>query len=223
MKLTKLHGGTVIATIEGDTHIGKWAIEAGRLDHDQNMLPLLRPYIPKGGTVVDAGAFIGDHTVFYARCVGSAGHVHAFEPNTQAFECLHYNTRALPVTCHNAGLSNTAASATVCKDDNAGASHLSDGQGCRVFPLDDLALPRLDFIKLDIEGFEVMALRGARDTIQRCRPTMLVEVNEGALQRQGYSALHIFAELHLLGYRWRNIYKDQPLSGDQFDILCTPA
>jgi FkbM family methyltransferase len=223
MLLTKLPNGNTIATIEGDTHIGRWAIEAGRVDHDQNMLPLLRPYIPKGGTVVDAGAFIGDHTVFYADCVGPRGQVHAFEPNADAFECLHYNTKGLPVTLHNAGLGIAPSTASIAHSDNAGASHLTEGTSCRIITLDSLSLPRLDFFKLDVEGFEVMALRGARETIQRCRPVMLIEVNAGALARQGYEPLHIFAELHKLGYQWRNVYAKEPLSGDQFDILCEPT
>lgn len=222
MKITKLSSGRTIATIEGDTHIGKWAIEAGRLDHDQNMLPLLKPYIPDGGIVVDAGAFIGDHTVFYARCVGDRGHVHAFEPNADAFACLHYNTSGLPVTQYNAGLGAEPSLQGISRSNNAGASHLIDGNGCRIIDLDSLHLDRLDFFKLDVEGFEVMALRGAKDTIARCKPVMLIEVNTAALQRQGYTPLHIFAQLHMHGYQWRNVYRDHPLSGDQFDILCEP-
>ena len=222
MKLTKLPSGRTIATIEGDTHIGKWAIEAGRLDHDQNMLPLLKPYIPKGGVVVDAGAFIGDHTVYYARCVGPSGHVHAFEPNLAAFECLHYNTNGLPVTVYHAGLSDKDGAAGIATAMNAGASHLKDGKGCKLIALDSLGLDRLDFFKLDVEGFEVMALRGAKDTIARCKPVMLIEVNTAALQRQGYEPLHIFAQLHMHGYQWRNVYRAQPIAGEQFDILCEP-
>jgi FkbM family methyltransferase len=222
MKITKLSSGRIIATIEGDTHIGKWAIEAGRLDHDQNMLPLLKPYIPKGAVVVDAGAFIGDHTVFYAACVGPSGRVHAFEPNVAAFKCLHYNTTGLPVYVYDAGLSDKGGSAAIAPAMNAGASHLKDGEGCKLIALDSLGLDRLDFFKLDVEGFEVMALRGAKDTIARCKPVMLIEVNTAALQRQGYTPLHIFAQLHMHGYQWRNVYRDHPLSGDQFDILCEP-
>ncbi len=175
MKLTTLPSGKIIATIEGDTHISKWAIEAGRLDHDQNTLPLLAPYIPKGGTVVDAGAFIGDHTVFYADRVGPAGQVLAFEPNFAAFECLHHNVQWMPVTCHHAGLSDATSTAAIATDINAGASHLTDGKGCALLALDSLNLQRLDFFKLDVEGFEVRALRGAKDTIHRCRPVMLIE------------------------------------------------
>ena len=62
-----------IATIESDLCISKWVRESGRLDHDQNMLPLLKPFIPLHGVVFDIGAFIGDHTIFYSNRVGDKG------------------------------------------------------------------------------------------------------------------------------------------------------
>jgi len=222
MKLTTLPSGKTIATIDGDTHIGKWAIEAGRLDHDQNTLPLLAPYIRYGGTVVDAGAYIGDHTVFYADYVGPQGRVIAFEPNIEAFQCLHHNVQGLQVTCHHAGLSSAASNAKVVKSANGGASFLTEGNGVPVIALDMLNLQELHFFKLDIEGWEMEALKGARATIARCRPVMLIEVNEHALQRQGASVAELLAYVDALGYTYRNIYDHEPMEGPQFDILCKP-
>ena len=45
----------------------------------------------------------------------------------------------------------------------------------RLFAIDDLALPRIDFIKIDIEGMEMEALCGAAESITRCKPQMLIE------------------------------------------------
>ena len=61
MKITK----EGIAILENDTHISKWVEESGKLDHDQNDIPLILKYINEGDTVVDCGAFIGDHTIAY--------------------------------------------------------------------------------------------------------------------------------------------------------------
>ncbi len=160
--------------------------------------------------------------MFYADRVGPAGQVLAFEPNFAAFECLHHNVQWMPVTCHHAGLSDATSTAAIATDINAGASHLTDGKGCALLALDSLNLQRLDFFKLDVEGFEVRALRGAKDTIHRCRPVMLIEVNESALSRQGVDAYDIFAELDGLGYTWRNVYKGHKMEGPQYDIICFP-
>lgn len=213
-----------IAVIEGDTHISKWVEKAGRLDHDQNMLPLLREYIPKGGTVIDVGAFIGDHTVFYAECVGPRGNVIAFEPNPPAFDCLVHNTARYPhVKCLNHAASNELGHVVIQDEFNSGASYAVPGDGpISCILIDNPGLLRCDFIKFDCEGFEVRALKGAFATIRKHRPTMLIEVNAGALERQGCTPQDIFSILAHLNYRWRNIYPNQPCKGPQYDILCEP-
>ncbi len=54
-----------IAVIEGDEYLSKWVIDSGRLDHDQNSLPIILAYIKEGYTVIDAGANIGSHALAY--------------------------------------------------------------------------------------------------------------------------------------------------------------
>lgn len=223
MKLTKLPSGKIIATIEGDTHIGRWAIESGRLDHDQNTLPLLRPFIPQGGTVIDVGAFIGDHTIFYAECVGPTGAVVAMEPNDAAFFCLKHNMQAHGnAVCLNVGASDSAHGIDIAQSLNSGASHAIEGIGSACIAIDSLNLDRCDFIKMDCEGFEVRALKGAFATIRKHSPAMLIEVNAAALERQGYHPKDIYSVLHHLRYTYRNIYQGEPCEGLQFDILAQP-
>jgi FkbM family methyltransferase len=223
MKLTTLPNGTTIATIDGDTHIGAWAIEAGRVDHDQSMLPLLRDFLPNGGTVIDVGAYIGDHAVFYADCVGVDGAVIAFEPNPEAFACLHHNTKGLPqVIKHHAGASNSPHTISIATEANGGASFAIQGDNIACITIDSLNLAALYFIKLDCEGMEVRALQGAMNTIARHSPVMLIEVNAGALERQGATAEHLLAFVRSMGYDCRNVYAGQEMEGPQFDIICEP-
>jgi FkbM family methyltransferase len=219
----KLTNGRTVALIDGDTHIGKWVIESGRLDHDSNMLPLLNAYIHKGFTVVDVGAFIGDHTEYYVNRVGRTGKVYAFEPNPAAFECLEYNMASYPnVLCINAGASDNGGKIGIATDPNAGASHAVEGGDIPCITLDGLNLTECHFIKIDCEGMEIKALDGAKATIAKHRPIMLIEVNRGALARQGVSAEALFAWLEVHGYRYRNIYTNQGLTDEQLDIICVP-
>lgn len=226
MILTTLPSGRTIATIEGDTHIGKWVIESGRLDHDQNMLPILKPLLPEGGTVIDVGAFIGDHTEFYALRVGPKGVVIAFEPNPEAFECLWHNMQRYPnVICRGDAVSNSESPIFLQPDPNAGAAHATThptDTELKCVTIDSLLIKECHFIKLDCEGMEPLALHGARETIMKHRPTLLIEVNEGALARQGFNGATIFAILKHYGYKARNVYEEQPMEGPQYDILCLP-
>lgn len=210
-----------IAVIEGDTHISKWVEQSGRLDHDQNTLPLLTPYLT--GTVIDVGAFIGDHTVFYAECVWPTGSVVAMEPNPAAFACLCHNIQEFSnVRCFRVALGAKSGSAAILQNANAGMAALVPGDDVPVVTLDSFNLQDVSFIKIDAEGWECDVLEGARDTITRCRPVMLIEVNESALRAQGRSPAELIVKIEGLRYTLRNVYRGEPMRGPQYDVLCEP-
>ena len=81
-------------------------------------------------------------------------------------------------------------------------------------------LKRCDFIKLDIEGFEFKALMGATDIIRKFHPKLLIEINRGTLERQRNTSEEIFRFLKRYGYSFRNIYEEQLMEGEQYDIIC---
>lgn len=211
-----------IAVLENDSHISKWVEQSGRLDHDQNTLPLILPYIKPGDTVVDAGAFIGDHTFAYLEAVGPKGKVYAFEPNPDAFECLKRNCWHGDII--NAGLHEIGGQVYFQKSPNAGASRVSleSTYKVQVYTLDSFDLEALHFMKLDIEGCELEALFGADKTIRRHKPVMLIEINQGALKQQGSTKEDIFQHLEHLGYEWKMLWPNLKESDPQYDIICTP-
>lgn len=212
-----------IAILECDTHISKWVKESGRLDHDQNMLPFVLPFIKKGGIVIDAGAYIGDHTIAYSNAVGLDGFVFAFEPNEDAFDCLVYNLKNSPnTTCFNHGLGSEPCTKGIAKaKDNVGCTHITEGEGIVIDSIDNLNLFGVDFIKIDCEGYEVDILQGACATIEKFSPVLLIEINKSTLLREGKTENEIFKFLDKFGYFYRNIYEEQALEGDQYDIICT--
>lgn len=229
-----LEGIQQIAIIDGDTHIGKWVEESGRLDHDQNALPRIGALIKPDMVVYDVGAFIGDHTAFYAS---KAARVFAFECNPEAFRCLKSNVTE---KLHNAtaclvAIGDDVSGGVLQSETNAGASFLwSEATNIHSVPgnvstsLDFLRItwamlyPHL--IKLDIEGWEVRALRGARETITCCHPIIVCEVNAGALQRAGTSPGELYVLLSNYGYTMRDLFTDEPWNINdtrpQFDVVC---
>lgn len=217
-----------VATIEGDTHIGKWVQEQGTLNIAKGMLDPLRSWIPRGGCVVDAGANIGDHSYYYAHAVGEGGSVLAFEPNSEAFACLQYNMVRNQLTgivdTKMLGLSDSAGKTTLHPEQNAGARWMHtapvDGGAEVVFDkLDSFLLSRLDFLKIDIEGWELRALKGASNTISQFHPAMLIEVNSGALNRAGTSREELLEYISGLGYQWK-IHGGGVHTDPQFDVFC---
>jgi FkbM family methyltransferase len=207
--------------LSNDTHISKWVQQAQRLDFDTPTLEKHLKFIKPGDTVVDAGANIGDNTIAYARATAgvATGHVIAFEPNPLAFECLRRNLAGHShVQCERIGLSDEFNCAELVIGPNAGAAYLKTGSGIEVAPLDQWKLPRLAFFKIDVEGYEPKVLRGAAETIRRCRPVMYIEINRGALERAGFSAETVRS--WLLAERYRIDGWDE--ASPQFDIYALP-
>lgn len=208
--------------LSNDTHISAWVEETNRLDHDTGFTSKICSHIRPGDTVVDVGAFIGDHTIAYARAVHGvdSGRVIAFEPNPQAFQCLKKNMEQLAhVECHQMGLSDDAREMRLLVAPNAGGSHLSEGfGGIPVQYLDAFELQRLDLMKIDAEGMELLILQGAEQTIKRCRPILVMEVNSGALGRFGVNENMLFDWCRTHNYRVEEAIPGAP----QYDIFCFP-
>ncbi len=218
-----------VAVIEGDRLSGM-VEQAGTLACADAWLQGFRAYIPDGGTVVDIGAALGDHTVSYAKMVGAAGTVHAVEPYGPFLECLKHNTQHRSnVVVHDVALGAQSAVGTMVRStdqpNNLGMTHLFSGEGpVTVTTLDRMAADwdRLDFIKIDVEGLEPAVLDGAKGVIEKFHPTMLIEVNVKALRMKGYSPADIYQRLRAFGYQCAVTRPGDTTASPEIDILCVP-
>lgn len=155
-----------------------------------------------GWIFVDAGAHIGNHSVFLGAILGLKGY--AIEQNPHTFAALQRNLAANQLTervrAINAAVGGRAGRAkTIPAEDahNSGMDRVemsADGP-LAMITLDSLALPRLDLLKIDVEGFEVECLKGAQDTIDRCSPLIVAE----AIEPQNFQDQSDF--LRPFGYR----------------------
>lgn len=229
MKMTK----EGIAILPNDL-ISGWVESEGRLDHDQNSLPQILPLINPGDVIADVGAHIGSHAIAYAEACSPYGEVFAFEPNLDAYACIVHNVKDLQnVFTLNVALgeSEEEIAPLFIPKDNAGSaaivseSHQEEPLRVDHAPmakLDTFCFNRLHFLKLDCEGYEPMILAGGMETIKRCRPIIVCEVNASALARYGYTPSDLMQMITELGYRLENIYPEQPMDGPQFDVIARP-
>lgn len=226
--------------IEGDSHVGKWIEDSGRLDHDQHLIPLIESMLQIGMVVIDAGALYGDHSLAYARAVSSSGAVIAIEPNPMAFECLSKNAERFqsPMFLMNLALCDHANSGGkaihVMEDMNIGASQVKKDKSndskiekeITTASLDAIVeganLERLDFAKLDIEGYEYEALKGFRRSIVKFRPGLVIEMNSFALSQQGSCYKDIYDFLLSVNYSWRIIQPEAGGGSPQYDVFAWP-
>lgn len=145
---------------------------------------------------IDGGAHTGTWTEVLAQEFEA---VHAFEPHPDLaakipeLETIEVYVHALGAKLERADL--------VAGDDNEGQYHLMPGDGTWIVPLDAYGLENVDFLKLDVEGFEAAALNGAKETLDRCSPWVMIEENGLAHEYYGQDPQGAHKRLRQWGYR----------------------
>jgi FkbM family methyltransferase len=171
--------------------------------------------ILKAGMVaLDIGANIGYHTFRMARLVGAAGRVIAVEPAADALTRLERNASLnsfANVTLLKVGLDETDRGISEVSFQSTyrlDGSQESQNEQVVLKKLDTLVaeaqLTRLDFIKLDVDGYEGKIFRGATATLRRFRPTILFELSPGEMKRYGDDAGEIVQLLQSLLYSFQS-------------------
>lgn len=183
----------------------------GFWDSDFEVLDDLRP----GDAFIDCGANIGLFSLVAAARVGESGSVLAFEPVLETRRALLRNVAASAftnVTVLPQALSNESGQASFVVMGNGGGlssfapADPDDGDTVAIplVTLDEAIPPdmwgRIRMVKMDIEGAEVKALQGAERLLSDDRPSLLIEVEDLHLRRQGSSASELFALLAAAAY-----------------------
>ncbi len=196
-------------------------LKAATQQHHLELRDPFRPHVPDDAVVFDIGAHAGQFSKMFAR-MAPRGRVYAFEPSAYARSVLRpalaWN-RMSNVEIEPFGLSDsegTSVLRTPIKrrgELGFGLAHLGDETGPRAVQeqtihlttLDafvaERGLKRLDFIKADVEGWELHVLKGAPRTLAAFKPALFLEAVESSLARAGASPADIWAALAPLGYR----------------------
>lgn len=190
---------------------------------DEPDLLQLENIIKKGDVVLDVGANIGIYMKFLSKFVGNTGEVWCLEPIPLTFEFLNFNIRKLGLK--NIKLFNYAASENEtnlimeipnvlggenyyrAKIINENAINENRKYHVKSIPLDKLFdnfSRGITFIKIDVEGYEMSVIKGARKILSKFGPALLIEIG-GDPSSENSSAFMTFEELRNLGYEpWIN-------------------
>ncbi len=231
-------------------HIASHIYWYGFHSHDQ--LALLDKILRKDMVFLDIGANQGEFTVFAAKRLPQ-GKVLAFEPASDNFQKLTGNVQSngfTNVELVNLGLGTEDKQVEIYGD----ASRFSDGSynkglytqfqtaershkidTIHVVPLDAYLsshpLPRLDVVKIDVEGSELNVIRGGLNTLGRYKPVIFLEVSSETSEAAGYQSKALLDELEAIDYRFELVEscgnaKTRPLTADQLtsfqNIVCYP-
>jgi len=202
-------------------HIGPdyiyWPIHLG-LDFEPEATSVVRRVVQPGDTVLDIGANYGWYTTLFAQLVGDTGHVHAFEPVPSTFERLtehlqinHFLDRVFSnrsAVGENVGeidihvfeeLSHSRSSISILDQDRFTSfkAPITDVDAY----LETHSTTKVDFLKCDVEGSELMVLKGAQQLLQSTEaPVVLIELNDETSEAFGYTTSDIESYLREMGY-----------------------
>jgi FkbM family methyltransferase len=169
--------------LRSDTFVGRSFDQYGEFSEGE--VTLFRDWLRQGDVALDVGANIGAMTIPMAQRVGPSGVVYAFEPQRILFQVLCGNValnelgnvQTLQWAVGNAGGTTKVAPLDYGAQNNFGGVSLGGihGEEVAVIAIDDINLPKLRLLKMDVEGMELNAIMGAMATIERCRPILFIE------------------------------------------------
>jgi FkbM family methyltransferase len=189
---------TVVRVLQGRLRGSKWI--AGASQHgcwlgtyERNLRRAFERRVAPGSVVFDLGAQAGFYTLLAARLVGPQGRVFAFEPlpDNLAYLRRHLElNRVTNVTIMESAVSDRSGRSAFGPGANRSMGRL-DPQGrlqVATVALDDLVAtgvtPLPSVVKIDIEGAEVLALKGARRTLERSRATLFLSTHGPEKRRE---------------------------------------
>lgn len=176
---------------DGERHFPDWMSKNGELVDGRGTYQIKKlreamGWVTHWRTCVDVGAHVG---LWSMRLASKFQHLHAFEPVPAFRQCFERNVEARNVTLYATALGSASGKVRMkipILDGgiDTGGTHVdmtAESGDVMMRKLDEFDLADVDFMKLDCEGFEHHVIEGARDTIRRCKPCIIVEQKQHKL------------------------------------------
>lgn len=195
---------------EHETHLVEWMekvnhVVDGKPTYQYHKLLEALKWVKQFRVAVDVGGHCGLWSMHLARRFGS---VHAFEPVALHRMCFERNVSG--ALLYPFALGEREGFVNIHTSASSSGDSWVDGEGdIPMKRLDDFDLQDVDFIKLDCEGYELHALKGAEQTLRRCHPIVIVEQKPGRAQKFGLKETEAVDYLRGLG-----AYLRGSMSGD---------
>ncbi|MDR3151420.1 MAG: FkbM family methyltransferase [Holosporaceae bacterium] len=189
--------------------------------YDPNSLVVVNALLKDGDVFIDAGASMGYFSLLMANAVGETGHVYALEPSKRDYKRLESNIElnglSGTVSHYPYALADLKGSATllVAGEERNALNTLGSEFGVKGVEktrsetvdtvtldgfIEEEEISKVDVLKLDVEGSELKALEGARKTITKHKPAIMLGVNAVALKACGADTLRVEKLLSEFGY-----------------------
>jgi len=190
---------------------------------EASILDYIRDNYSNQKTIVDAGANIGNHTLYFANFL-KFDSIHCFEPIEQNYKILESNARDPKIKLYKQALSSEKKTLMMqLGGRNMGSSMISDKGDIAVeaITLDSLNLEDVTLMKIDVEKHEPELLEGAKKTIARCHPLILIEDDTGEYGKllPGYQREMYWSKNRTYLYKWNPEYQTFKVRGIELKMF----
>jgi len=201
---------------------------------------LVEDQLSKADVIFDVGANVGSTTLFFASR-NSKARIFSFEPHPDTYQKAKTNIELNAfdkIHLFNKGIGAKNESTKLYRliDKNPGMDRILPGDQpyaftwVEIIKLDDFCREHnilcIDFLKIDVEGFEYFVLDGGRDIISKTHPVIYLELYDHGLKKNGYSASALIDLLFAMGYTkilnaytFTNITSSTDLTDCDIDII----
>lgn len=178
-KTIQLYDGVELMVLED--YIGG-LVEKSLSYYEKEILSYLLDYLPADSIIYDVGANIGNHTVYFSKYL-KAKKIYSFEPVKATYDVLTSNVKNNlledRVTTYNYAIGEADGFGQInINEENMGNSKVIESQQgeIQIKALDNLQLESPDFVKIDVEGFELNVLNGMQSIIKESKPILWIEI-----------------------------------------------
>lgn len=198
--------------------------------YEKETFNFFKAYIKEGNTVLDIGAHIGLYAAPFAKLVGTTGKVYCFEPTPSTFVVLSKTiqlNKYSTVTAVNAAISDKSGTVTfnLTSDSGEGSNANSiveinrtkNNVEVKAYSIDDFRRfekLKIDILKIDVEGAELLALKGAKTTFEQDRPIGILALHPANIIQFGHSLEEIWDVL--LNYKLQIQLSGKNISKEYF-------
>ena len=186
--------------------------------YEKNETNFVKDSVNKGDVVIDIGANIGYYTLMFAKLVGDTGKIYSFEPDPRNFLILEKNIQINGynnVILEKKAVSNKLGKSTLYVNENsAGSSMHKPNNVVNQIYVDLITLDNYfevntitpDFIKIDIEGYELNALKGMESILQSSDKTkIMIEYNPLTKKEFNSDPMDNLTFLSELGFKFKDL------------------
>lgn len=174
---------------------------------EPHIVHFLKRNLKPDSVFVDVGSNYGWHSI---KCSPLCKTVYSFEPQKYIHDIQKNSIEQNNITniiLFNCGVGDKNESKEMSPIDyNSPSVHMGDlslgvgGEKIEVKTIDSLDIPKVDFIKIDVQGYEKFVLSGAQQTIHSHKPTLIIEMEDHQLRRFNYGVVELFEILRNFGY-----------------------